>query len=83
VILDFSEHEMVEFKILRAGRRVKSKLTTLDFRRADFGLFKDLLGILFRDKSLEGTEGPRKMINIGELPPPSSREFHLNKYNFK
>ncbi|GAB0199565.1 hypothetical protein GRJ2_002421900 [Grus japonensis] len=34
-----SDYEMVEFRILRAGRRVKSKLTTLDFRRADFGLF--------------------------------------------
>ncbi|GAB0190203.1 hypothetical protein GRJ2_001485600 [Grus japonensis] len=32
------DHEMVEFKILRAARRVHSKLATLDFRRADFGL---------------------------------------------
>ncbi|KAK4828314.1 hypothetical protein QYF61_025326 [Mycteria americana] len=42
--LGCSDHEMVEFKILRAARRAHSKLTTLDFRRADFGLFKDLLG---------------------------------------
>ncbi|GAB0183659.1 nucleoside diphosphate kinase 6 [Grus japonensis] len=35
--LGCSDHEMVEFKILRAVRRVHSKLTTLDFRRADFG----------------------------------------------
>ncbi|PKU29433.1 rna-directed dna polymerase from mobile element jockey- hypothetical protein [Limosa lapponica baueri] len=34
---------MVEFKILRVVRRMHSKLTTLDFRRADFGLFRDLL----------------------------------------
>jgi len=34
---------MVEFKILRAVRRMHSKLTTPDFRRADFGLFRDLL----------------------------------------
>ena len=47
---------MVGFRILRAGRGVKSKLTTLDFRRADFGLFKDLLGRVPWDKALEGRE---------------------------
>ncbi|PKU33645.1 glycerol kinase [Limosa lapponica baueri] len=41
--LGCSDHETVEFKILRVVRRVHSKLTTLDFRRTDFGLFKDLL----------------------------------------
>ncbi|GAB0204992.1 hypothetical protein GRJ2_002964800 [Grus japonensis] len=49
-----SDHEMVEFKILRAARRAHSKLTTLDFRRADFGLFRDLLGRIPWDKALEG-----------------------------
>ncbi|GAB0209334.1 hypothetical protein GRJ2_003399100 [Grus japonensis] len=52
--LGCSEHEMVEFKILRAARRAHSKLTTLDFRRADFGLFRDLLGRIPWDKALEG-----------------------------
>ncbi|GAB0189057.1 hypothetical protein GRJ2_001371000 [Grus japonensis] len=52
--LGSSDHEMVEFKILRAARRVHSKLTTLDFRRADFGLFRDLLGRVLWDKALEG-----------------------------
>ncbi|GAB0193347.1 nucleoside diphosphate kinase 6 [Grus japonensis] len=47
------DHETVEFKILRAVRRAHSKLTALDFRRADFGLFRDLLGRLPRDKALE------------------------------
>ena len=42
--LGCSDHEMVEFKILRAPRRVHSKLAALDFRRADFDLFGDLLG---------------------------------------
>ncbi|GAB0195117.1 mitochondrial enolase superfamily member 1 [Grus japonensis] len=40
--LGCSDHEMVEFRILRAARRALSKLTTLDFRRVDFGLFRDL-----------------------------------------
>ncbi|GAB0204724.1 highly reducing polyketide synthase PKS6 [Grus japonensis] len=48
------DHEMVEFKILRAARRVRSKLTTPDFKRADFGLFRDLLGRVAWDKALEG-----------------------------
>ncbi|GAB0202598.1 mitochondrial enolase superfamily member 1 [Grus japonensis] len=52
--LGCSDHEMVEFRILRAARRACSKLTTLDFRRADFGLFRDLLGRVPWDKALEG-----------------------------
>ncbi|GAB0180961.1 nucleoside diphosphate kinase 6 [Grus japonensis] len=42
--LGCSDHEMVEFKILRTVRREHSKLTTLDLRRADFGVFRNLLG---------------------------------------
>jgi len=41
--LGCGDHEMVEFRLLRAGRRVQNKFTTLHFKRADFGLFKDLL----------------------------------------
>ncbi|GAB0203837.1 hypothetical protein GRJ2_002849300 [Grus japonensis] len=52
--LGCSDHEMVEFRILRAARRACSKLTALDFRRADFGLFRDLLGRTPWDKALEG-----------------------------
>ncbi|GAB0205340.1 hypothetical protein GRJ2_002999600 [Grus japonensis] len=38
------DHEMVEFRILRGRSRAISGIRTLDFRRANFGLFKDLLG---------------------------------------
>lgn len=38
------DHEMVAFNILREAGRGKSKITTLDFRRGDRGLFRDLLG---------------------------------------
>ncbi|PKU42006.1 hypothetical protein llap_7684 [Limosa lapponica baueri] len=51
--LGFSDHEMVEFKILRAAWRVHSKLTTMDFRRGDFGVFRDLSGRISSDKALE------------------------------
>lgn len=50
--LNCSDHEMVESRILRAGRRVKSKLTTLEFRKVDFVLFKSVLGRILWDKAL-------------------------------
>ncbi|GAB0189727.1 hypothetical protein GRJ2_001438000 [Grus japonensis] len=52
--LGCSDHEMVDLKTLRAARRVHSKLATLDFRRADFGFFRDLLGRVPWEKALEG-----------------------------
>ena len=57
--LGCSDHAMVEFKILRAARRVCSKLTAADFRRVDFGFFRDLLSRIPQDKDLEG-KGPKK-----------------------
>lgn len=32
-----NDYEMVDFSILKAGRRVKREITSPDFRRADFG----------------------------------------------
>ncbi|KAF4803716.1 hypothetical protein TURU_013821 [Turdus rufiventris] len=53
--LGCSDHEMVEFENFRAAtRRMHNKLTTLYFRRADFGPFGDLLGRVSWDKALEG-----------------------------
>jgi len=52
--LGCSDHKMVELRILRAARQVHRRLTTLDFRRADFGLLWDLLGRIPWDKALEG-----------------------------
>jgi len=54
VSLGCRDHEMVEFKILREARRVRSKFITLEFRGADFGLLRDLLGRIRWDKALEG-----------------------------
>jgi len=42
--LSCSDHEMVEFGILCGRSRVISRIKTLDIRRANFGLVKDLLG---------------------------------------
>jgi len=73
------DNEIVEFKILRAARRVHSKLATLDFRRADSGLFRDLLSRVPWNKTLEGRGGSRKLVNIQGSPPPSSGAMHPNK----
>jgi len=42
--LGCSDHEMVEFRILHGGSRAISRIKNLDFRRANFDLFKELLG---------------------------------------
>ena len=39
-----NDHNMVEFSILGGVRRGNSKTTTLDFWRADFELFRRLVG---------------------------------------
>jgi len=52
--LGCSDPEMVEFRILRGGSRAISRIKTLDFRRANFGLFKDLLGGIPWVRALEG-----------------------------
>ncbi|GAB0183528.1 hypothetical protein GRJ2_000818100 [Grus japonensis] len=47
---------MMEFRILHGRSRAISRITTLGFRRANFGLFKDLLGRIPRVRALEGRE---------------------------
>ena len=42
--LGCSDDEMVEFRILHGGGRAVSRITTLGFKTANFGLFKDLPG---------------------------------------
>ena len=39
-----SDHEMIDFSIHGGAWRGNSKTATLDFRRADFELFKRLIG---------------------------------------
>lgn len=65
--LGCNDHEIVEFKILWAVKRVCSKLTSLDFRRADFGLFSSLLDLPW-DQALEEREVQESwLILIGHL----------------
>ncbi|RMC21758.1 hypothetical protein DUI87_02627 [Hirundo rustica rustica] len=41
--LGHSDHEIIEFSIIGEIRRTINKISTLDFQRADFGLFKRLI----------------------------------------
>lgn len=51
--LGCKDHEMVEFRILRGGRSVKSRSTALGFRIAVFSLYRDLLERISRNTTLE------------------------------
>jgi len=52
--LGCSDHETVEFRILCGGSRAISRIKHLDFRRDNFGLFKDLLGGIPWIRALDG-----------------------------
>lgn len=52
-ILGYSDHEMMAFRILGKENKPKSRITTLAYRRADFGLFRDLLRRIPWDTALE------------------------------
>lgn len=58
-ILCCSAHNVMEFRILREGNRAKSRITALDFRTADFGLYRDLLGRMPWDTVVERREAWR------------------------
>jgi len=49
-----SDHEIENFRILRGGSRAISRIKTLDFSRANFGIFKELPGRIPRVRALEG-----------------------------
>jgi len=49
-----SDCEVVEFRTLSGRSKPKSRIATLDFRRANFDLFWDLLGAIPWARVLEG-----------------------------
>ena len=42
--LSCSDHDVVEFRISCGWNRIPSRITTLHFSKANFGVFKQLLG---------------------------------------
>ncbi|XP_065438446.1 uncharacterized protein LOC135981058 [Chrysemys picta bellii] len=49
-----SDHEIIEFAILTKGRRENSKIETMDFRKADFGKLRELIGKVPWESRLRG-----------------------------
>ncbi|XP_062425881.1 uncharacterized protein LOC134137198 [Rhea pennata] len=52
--LGCSDHKMVEFRMLQERSKATSRIATPVFGRADFGLFRDLIGGISWVKALEG-----------------------------
>ncbi|XP_028940161.1 F-BAR domain only protein 2-like, partial [Antrostomus carolinensis] len=52
--LGCSDYEIVEFRITCSGHRATSRTAALDFKRANFGLFMELLGEIPWDRALDG-----------------------------
>jgi len=59
-----NDDEMVEFRTLYGGSRAVSRVTTLDFRRDNFSLFKDILRGIPWVWALEGREIQESWINV-------------------
>lgn len=57
--VECSDCEMLEIRPWEKETEKKSKITVLDFKRADFGLLRDLLGTVLQDKGL-GWKGTKK-----------------------
>lgn len=76
-----SDHESMKFKILREGNKAKPSITTLDFRRTEFGIFRDLFGRSPQETVLE-RGGIQKhcmifkdhLLQTQEWPIPTSQE---------
>jgi len=52
--LGLSDHELIEFSVQGEVRRGASKTTTMDFWRADFGLFRMLVERVPWERALKG-----------------------------
>ena len=61
--LGCSDCEMVESKFFYGRSKARSRIATLDFRRANFDLFNDLLEGIPQDRALEGKEVQVELVN--------------------
>lgn len=57
-VLEDRKLETVEFRILRERNEANIRIATVGFRRADFGMFVDLLGYFSRIISSRLKSGP-------------------------
>ena len=71
--LGCSEPEMVEFRILRGRSKGNSKNATMDFRRADFGLSRDLLGSITGHMALERRDIQESLLIFKDCVPKAQQ----------
>lgn len=69
--------------ILKGGVKVKSRITTLAFRRADLGLFRELLGRFPLDMALRGKKALGELVTFQGSPPLSTGMVHPDKQETK
>ena len=77
--LECSNHKIMEFRNLREGNQAERRITTLDFRKADFDLFRDMLGRVPCDTVLGRRWVQESWLFFKEFPPPSSRTVSPEK----
>jgi len=64
---------MVEFRILRGRSKGNSKNATMDFRRADFGLSRDLLGSITGHMALERRDIQESLLIFKDCVPKAQQ----------
>lgn len=67
--LGFSNCEIVKFKILREVSKINSRMTALDFRRADLGLLREA----FMGNCSAGQKAAGELADLQGQPPQSTR----------
>lgn len=74
-----SKHETSEFRVRRGGNKAKSSHSP-ELQEKNFDLFRYPLGrmLFFEEK-----RGSGELVDIQELPPSSSRNFHLHVLEFR
>lgn len=75
--LGCSVNEMVKFRVLRGGDKANCRIVALDFRRADFDLFRNLLGRFLCNMVPEQKSATADLVGFQGSCPPSSRMAHL------
>lgn len=73
--MDSHDHEMVKFRILRGRNKAISRITTLDFRRANSDLFRVCLEVSHGLKCWKA-RGSRRLVDIEAPFYRSSRSVH-------
>lgn len=78
-------HEMVECEILGGERKESSRRQTLDFRRADFGTFRKLVGQTPGEASLKGkgAEVSQQALKVSMVQVQEQSGTHEDKQTYQ